>query len=114
MEYIWLAAMQSPPGELSQMVIGPEPDKSSSLKSFGVTSSSNHDSDAISPLISRTLSSGASASSLTSSQFQNFFGFFIRSSSSYSHLFLQVAYPPPCFGHRYRRHRHSSGPPCFR
>src|SRR5574344_3041393 len=107
MEYIWLAAMQSPPGELSQMVIGPLPDKSSSLKSFGVTSSSNHDSDAISPLISRTLSSGVSASFFTSSQFQNFLEFFIRSSSSYSYLFLQVVSPPPCFGFRYRRHPHS-------
>ncbi len=49
MVYIWLAAMQSPPGELIHTVMGPVPENSSSLNIAGVMSSSNHDCSAIVP-----------------------------------------------------------------
>ena len=57
MVYIWLAAMQSPPGELIQTVTGPLPAKSSSLNIAGVMSSSNQLSSAIVPYSSSTLAS---------------------------------------------------------
>ena len=56
MVYIWLAAMQSPPGELIHTTMSPSPAFSSSLKSWGVTSSSNQLSDAMVPLRNSVLS----------------------------------------------------------
>ncbi len=55
-------SMQSPPGELIQMVMGPLPAKSSSLNIAGVISSSNQLSSAIVPYSSRTLSADGSSS----------------------------------------------------
>ena len=52
------AATQSPPGELIQTVISPLPEFSSSLKSCGVTSSSNQLSSAIVPFRYRVLCAG--------------------------------------------------------
>ena len=57
MVYIWLAAMQSPPGELIHTVTGPLPANSSSRNCAGVISSSNQLSSAIVPYSSSTLAS---------------------------------------------------------
>ena len=54
-----LAATQSPPGELIQTVMFPSPAISSSLKSWGVTSSSNQLSSAMVPFRYSVRSAGA-------------------------------------------------------
>src|SRR5699024_7797030 len=73
-------ATQSPPGLLIHTVISPEPAISSSLKSCGVTSSSNQLSSAIVPFRNSVLASGIVSVCAWFFHFQNFFiGVFLLS-----------------------------------
>src|SRR5699024_2217347 len=73
-------ATQSPPGLLIHTVISPEPAISSSLKSCGVTSSSNQLSSAIVPFRNSVLASGIVSVCAWFFHFQHFFlGVFLLS-----------------------------------